>query len=173
MLRLQRLLLATLVLFWAGYACAEESASLRLGFLLNFARYVEWPDAVLKPGAPLHFCLAPGDVDMSTQLNQLANQPVQGRPIQIKQVARPADTNGCHVLYLPAETPGTLTAWLGAAQRTSVLTVSELPDFVETGGMIGLVPVGGRYRFDINLGVARQANLRLGSQLLKLAKTVK
>lgn len=173
MLRVHRLLLAAAALLWMGSAVADDSAVVRLGFLLNFARYVEWPIVSLKPGAPLRFCLAPGDADMASQLSELVKQSVQGRPIQARQVVRPADASGCHMLYLPAEAPGTLQAWLGAAQQSAALTVGDLPDLVEAGGMIGLVHVGGRYRFDVNLGVARQADLRFSSQLLKLARTVK
>lgn len=173
MLRLQPLLIAVSAFLWAGNALADDSTAVRLGFLLNFARYVEWPAAALKPGAPLRFCLAPGDADMASQFGELANQSVHGRPIQVRQIARPADAGGCHLLFLPAEMPGTLSAWLGAAQQTGALTVGDLPDLVEAGGIIGLVPVGGRYRFDVNLGVARQADLRFSSQLLKLARTVR
>ena len=173
MLRLQRLLLAILVLLWTGSSYAENSATVRLGFLLNFARYVDWPESTLKPGASLHFCLAPGDPDLAAQFGELSKQSILGRPIQAKQLARLADVNSCHVLYLPAEAPGALPAWLGAALQAGALTVSDQPDFVEVGGMIGLEQVGGRYRFDVNLGVARQSNLRISSQLLKLARTVK
>jgi hypothetical protein len=173
MFRLKRLLLVASAFLWVGNVLAEDSALVRLGFLLNFARYVEWPEAALKPGAPLRFCLAPGDADMAAQFGGLAKQSIQGRSIQVKQIARPADIGGCHLLYLPAEIPGALSVWLGAAQQTGALTVGDLPDLVEAGGIIGLVSVGGRYRFDVNLGVARQADLRLSSQLLKLARAVK
>lgn len=173
MLRLKGLLLIASIFLWEGNAFAEDSALVRLGFLLNFARYVEWPEAALKPGAPLRFCLAPGDAEMAHQFGELAKQSIQSRLVQVKQIARPADASGCHLLYLPAETPGTLSLWIGAAQQTGALTVGDLPDLIESGGTIGLVPVGGRYRFDVNLGVARQADLRFSSQLLKLARTVK
>ena len=156
-----------------GSAWAQDPAAVRLGFLLNFGRFVDWPEPTLKPGAALRICLAPGDTDMAAQIGELSRQSIQGRPVQVRQLTRPAEANGCHVLYLPAETPGSLPHWLGAALQTGALTVGDLPDFVEAGGMIGLVPVGGRYRFDINLGVARQADLRLSSQLLKLARTVR
>ena len=168
-----RLLLAVAALLYTGSAWADDPAAVRIGFLLNFARYVEWPEAVLKPGASLRFCLAPGDADMSAQIGELSRQSIQGRPIQVKHLARPVEASGCHVLYMPAEAPGTLSVWRSAAEQAGAATVSDMPDFVEAGGMIGLVPVAGRYRFDINLGVARQANLRLSSQLLKLARTVK
>jgi hypothetical protein len=51
--------------------------------------------------------------------------------------------------------------------------VGDVPDLIDTGGMIGLVPMAGRYRFDINLGQALQVDLHIGSQLLKLARVVK
>ena len=38
--------------------------------------------------------------------------------------------------------------------------------------MIGLVETNQRIRFDINLAATRQANLKLSSQLLKLATIV-
>lgn len=174
MLRLQRLILVTVALLWTGKAVAEDSATIRMGFLLNFARYVEWPESSLKPEAALHICLAPGDADMVSQVGEFSRQLIQGRSIHVKQISRPADANGCHVLYLPAETSGTtLSAWFRAAQQAGALTVGDLPGLVEAGGMIGLIPVNGRYHFDVNLGVARQANLRISSQLLKLARTVK
>lgn len=173
MRRLKQLLLGMLAIPCAGSAWAQDSATVRLGFLLNFARYVDWPETTLKPGVPLRICLAPGDADMAAQVAELARQSVNGRPIQVRQLSRPADTGGCHMLYLPAEAPATVSAWLGAAHQAGALTVGDLPDFIDTGGMIGLVPVGGRYRFDLNLGVARQQELRFSSQLLKLARTVK
>jgi hypothetical protein len=174
MFRYLYFLLGTVAFLCNGRAVAENSASVRMGFLLNFTRYVEWPATTLKPEAVLHICLAPGDTHMASLAGEFSKQSIQGRLIQIKQISRPADANTCHVLYLPAETPeATLADWLRTARQVGALTVGDLPDMVEAGGMIGLVPVDGRYRFDINLGVARQADLRLGSQLLKLARTVK
>lgn len=167
------LLLVAATLVFVGSAAAQSAAAVRLGFLLNFSRFVEWPESALQPGAPLRICLAPGDAEMAAHLGDLARQTVPGHSIAVRQVQRPAEAAGCQVLYIPQETPGPLAPWLTAAHQAGALTVGDPPEFVEAGGMIGLVPVGGRYRFDVNLGVARQAGLRLSSQLLKLAGTVK
>ncbi len=165
---------AALVALWgAGDSHAQDTPTVRLGFVLNFARYVEWPDATLKPGQPLRICLAPGDAGMVEKLGELAKQTVQNRPVQVKSLTQASDADNCEILYLPAETPTPLSAWLTAASKASALTVSDLPDFADTGGMIGLVSVNGRYRFDINLGNARQAHLRISAYLFKLARTVK
>ena len=167
-------LLVVAALLWSGANHAQDSATVRLGFLLNFARYVEWPDSALKPGAPLRICLAPGDVAMAGKLDELTRQVVQGHPVQVKQVLRPTDAGDCQIVYLPSDLPAqTMTNWLESTALSNTLTISEIPEFIEAGGMIGLVSVGGRYRFDVNLGSVRRAELRMSSYLLKLARTVK
>lgn len=167
-------LFVVIALLWSGGGVAQDSATVRLGFLLNFARYVEWPEAALKPGAPLKVCLAPGDSAMASKLDELAKQTVQGRPILVKQASRPSEIGDCQIVYLPPDLSSTaLMNWLDATDKTHALTVSEFPEFIETGGMIGLIAVGSRYRFDVNLGNARRAELRVSSYLLKLARTVK
>lgn len=164
---------AVLALIWSGCLCAQDSATVRVGFLLNFARYVEWPEGAVKPDAPVKFCLAPGDAAMAGKFSDLLAQSVQGRTILTKQTAR-AEIDDCQVVYLPADLPPTAWAkWQEFAIRSHTLTVSDAPDFIENGGMIGLVDVGGRYRFDVNLGNVRRAELRISSYLLKLARTVK
>lgn len=163
-----------LALFWGDACQAQDSATVRLGFLLNFARYVEWPESVWQTNVPLRICLAPGDSAMAEKADELKKQMVQGHAIQVRLVIRPEDAGNCQIVYLPADLPAaTLTNWMGAVAGVPMLTVSESPDFIEAGGIIGLVPVGSRYRFDVNLGNARRAGLRVSSYLLKLARTVR
>jgi hypothetical protein len=145
----------------------------RLGFVVNFARYVEWPEATLKVGEPILICMAPGDVSMAEKLDELTKQTVHNRRIRVRRLSRPEEIGDCKVLYLPAELPTAMPDWLSAAKRGGALTVSDLPDFVDMGGMIGLVSVNGRYRFDINLGKARNSNLKISAYIFKLARTVK
>lgn len=174
MLRRFVFLFAVITLASSELSRAQDSATVRVGFLLNFARYIEWPETTLKPEAPVRFCLAPGDSAMTGKFGELLTQSVQGRGIQIKHTARPTDLDDCQIVYLPADLPLTTWAsWQEAAVRSHTLTVSEISDFIENGGMIGLVAVGSRYRFDVNLGNVRRAELKISSYLLKLARTVK
>ncbi len=164
------LLWLTMLLTSAVWA---SDARIRLGFLLNFARFTEWPVTALAVNAPLQICLTPGDAEMAQELSMLANQQVQGRTVLTRLIAAPAEVGNCQLLYLPAELPGPVEPYLRAAERSAMLTVSDHADFVESGGIIGLTPSGGRYRFDINLQAAKRVNLRLDVQLLKLARSVK
>ena len=58
-------------------------------------------------------------------------------------------------------------------QKTTVLTVSDIDRFARRGGVIGLVLEGDRIRFEVNLKAAERAQLRLSSDLLKLASIVR
>jgi hypothetical protein len=51
-----------------------------------------------------------------------------------------------------------------------VLTVGESPDFLRQGGIINFVLEDGKVRFEINQDAATQADLRISSRLLRLAR---
>jgi hypothetical protein len=55
----------------------------------------------------------------------------------------------------------------------SVLTVSDLPKFTQSGGMVQFVLEGDRVRFEVNAAIAERAGLTLGSELLKVAVSVR
>ena len=53
-----------------------------------------------------------------------------------------------------------------------VLTVSDIDNFAERGGVIGLTIVGDNIRFQVNRGAALTKGLRLSSSLLEIAERV-
>jgi hypothetical protein len=57
--------------------------------------------------------------------------------------------------------------------KSGVLTVSDIPDFTNSGGMIQFVLLENKVRFQVNLTAAETAGLTLSSQLLKVATSVK
>jgi len=50
--------------------------------------------------------------------------------------------------------------------------VSDIPDFVQQGGMIQFVLRDGRVRFEVNLAPAQRNGLTMSSELLKVAVQV-
>ena len=171
-MRFLRLIPLLLALSCAGGARASD-ATVRLAFLLNFSRFAELPDRAASPGSPLTFCLAPGDREMAAEFSSLEKQVVQGRAVKTLLINRMSDVYRCQVLYLPVDFSGAPAPWLQVAEQAGALTVSDRADFIDEGGMIGLVPATGRYRFDINLSAAKRADIRLSANLLKLARTVR
>ncbi len=75
----------------------------------------------------------------------------------------------CHVLFVcPSERPF-LQRILPSLRDDGVLTVGDVPTFLESGGTVNLLIVEKKVRFEINLAAARRAKLAIRSSLLRLA----
>ena len=66
-----------------------------------------------------------------------------------------------------------MQATLQSARNASVLTISDTDGFIDSGGVIGLVYADNRIQFEVNLGAAQRAGLKIASQVLKIARVVK
>jgi hypothetical protein len=96
-----------------------------------------------------------------------------GKPVVIKRLPRAQDAPACHILFINSTEGRDLKDILAAIDDSSVLTVSDMPDFSKRGGMIQFVSQGDRIRFEINLDGAERSHLIFPSELLKVAVAVK
>lgn len=147
---------------------APDEAAVQAAFVLNFAKFTEWPLAA-QPGrqATMQLCQFGARDELAQAFRALDGRLLQGTPIQWRKVQRLDEVRGCHVLFI-AEAGLSLVVLGGLP----VLTVSDLPGFAQQGGVIGLLRQGGRLRFEINRAVAQTAGLRLSADLLSLAMNV-
>ncbi len=84
------------------------------------------------------------------------------------------ELEACHVLYLCESEKPVLEVLMGLLRPTEgILTISDLPRFIEEGGIIGFKKVDNKIRFEVNLKESERRQLRISSQLLKLAVRVK
>jgi len=141
-------------------------------FLLNFARFVEWPDrAFAATNAPVVIGILGNDPFGAVLDQAVAGETIGGRPLVIRRGQRLADVQPCHVLFVcQSETPR-LGAILPAAQAGNALTVGETEAFARAGGIIRFITEGNRVRFTINAEAAGKAQLRVSAKLLKLAQS--
>jgi hypothetical protein len=113
-----------------------------------------------------------GPNPFGTMLDELVQgEAIGGRRLSVRRV----DSSGlesCHVLYLSAAAADR-AAVLQKVGARPVLTVSDAPHFLDEGGIIQLRVVDRRVRFEIDSAAASRANLRLSSQLLRLALAVR
>jgi hypothetical protein len=61
--------------------------------------------------------------------------------------------------------------WRAAA--LPILTVGDYGTFLDEGGIVKLLIIDGRVRFEVDLATAGRVGLRLSSQLLQLALNVR
>lgn len=77
-----------------------------------------------------------------------------------------------HVVYFVAPRGADFIESLPSLSKVARLTISDTPDFCRHGGIINFRIDNGKVRFDINPAAAKQANIKIRSQLLKLANII-
>lgn len=158
----------------SGNARAAEfdEYAVKAAYLYNFAKFVEWPPgAFASADAPLLICIV-GVNPFGDALAALVDKMVDSHPVEVRHIPVAMDLEPCHVVFLNGMEQLKYKALLAKLARQPILTVSDISDFAQAGGMIGLIEADQRIRFDINLNATRRANLKLSSQLLKLATIV-
>lgn len=170
---LAKSLLACLCLFASGEAALAQQSiepSIKAGFVFNFVKFTQWSDIREDNGAPLLIC-AQGAHPLDGQLALLNGRQVRNRIIEVR-TGMPGDWRNCDALYLSDSDAGRMEAVIRSVVGAPVLTIGDLPGFVQAGGMIGLRIEENRMRFDVNLVAAQRVGLKLSSQMLKLAGRV-
>ncbi len=152
-----------------------RQAQVKAVYLYNFLHFISWPDRQEDKGVKVIGVL--GDQKLGRRLTELARRLKQKRRTAIRVILynsyRPElDFTVCHILFIGPSQADNFKMILARLKGQSILTVADAKHFLSVGGMINLVEMGGRVRYEVNLTVARAAGLRLSSQLLESALTV-
>ena len=149
---------------------------IKAAFLLNFARYIEWPGPVFPTDeSPLTLCVLEPNPFGTALARTVEGERVQGHAIIVQSVAALAQVGRCHLLFIPESARGRAASVIAQVESvgTPTATVGEFPGFIDAGGVINLLTVGDRVRFEVNVGAAERRGLRVSSRLLRLAVTVR
>ena len=147
---------------------------LKAAYLYNFGKFVEWPAmATAANHDPFLICVLGKDPFGASLDAAIAGEAINGERVLAKRISKPQEALNCRVLFISSSEEAQLKEILTTLEKTSVLTVSDMPQFTKRGGMIQFVPEAGRVRFEVNLTVAERAGLTLSSQLLKVAISVR
>lgn len=142
-------------------------------FLLNFTRYVEWPDDAFETEeTPFTIGVVGRNPFDDNLLRIVDGRTVKGRIIVVKKVSTRVEIAACQILFVSASEQSRFGEVLGDAGGRPILTVGENPDFLRHGGAIEFLSRGGNIRLRINLQAARASDLRMSSQLLQVADSV-
>jgi hypothetical protein len=148
-------------------------SALKAAFLLNFAKFSEWPADALAPGQRLAMCVV-GDAAIADALSQtIKGHPIDGHELDVTILKSDAATTGCHLLYVSVSELKRSSAMLMSLKGAAMFTVSDADTFAQSGGVAQLIVEGDHMRFAINLEAAQRVRIRISSKLLALAKIVK
>lgn len=152
---------------WAEDSSALRADQLKAGYVFNFAKFVDWSTAAESTPLTVCFFGAPGIYDAF--LTGIDKKRVGTRPLSARQILTAEEAESCDVLYMDARA---LQNERELLKTPRLLTVSDAKAFGRNGGMIELFTDSNRLRFNVNVGNAHRAGLRISSSLLELAATV-
>ncbi len=140
--------------------------------LYNICRYIEWPiGAFSSADAPLGLVIL-GQDPFGESIQAIAGKQVRGRNIEISYIDTLQDFHGGHILFISRSAASEISSILKFMSSQPILTVGDMDNFAELGGMINFYIENNRIRFDINADEAENANLKISSNLMKLGNIV-
>jgi len=146
----------------------------KAAYLYNFGRFVEWPGKVAaSQGGSFTVCVLGQDPFGPSLDATLAGETIGGKTIVAKRISGPEESGNCQILFLSLTEDSHLNKIIADLDKKAVLTVSDMPQFAQRGGMIQFVLEEKRVRFEVNLTATQHAGLTLSSELLKVATTVR
>jgi hypothetical protein len=147
---------------------------IKAAFLYNFTKFIEWPaHSFADAGAPIVIGVL-GDSPCTEALQRLVkDRKVNGRAIVVRRIASGQEAQATHLLFVGSEQEAQFAGLQPAIELLPILTVGETPGFPILGGAIEFVPQGDKLRFEINIGVAERAGLKISAQLQKLATVIR
>lgn len=156
-----------------GAPDAPTEWEVKAAYLYNFTRFVEWPEnAMPSPSAPFVVGVFGPDPFGRAIDATFAGKAVGTHPIVVRRLESPEEAPSVQILFLPAPLEREALRALRAAQGKPVLVVSDADGTSPRGVILAFRLRDNRVRFQVNLAPAREAGLRISSQLLKLALDV-
>jgi hypothetical protein len=148
----------------------EREDRVKAAFLYKFSGYVEWPEGVLAPDAPLRIGVI-GSESLAKELTRMTAVRA-GRPVEVLTV-RPFDpVPDVHVLFIGRSQSDRLSALIRTVPDRPILVVTDCDGALAQGSMINFVVVSGHLRFEVALQPVRRRHLSLSSRLLAVAQSV-
>lgn len=158
--------------FHSGSNRDIEEYNAKALFIYNFTKYIVWNNLDEKE----NFTIAVyKKCDIIEPLKQIASsKKVQNKKISISVLKDDQQEIDCHILFLP-EFVGieSYINILKRVNRKNVLIISENKKLFQKGTGINFLIIEDKIKFEINMSSLENADLKISSQLLKLATNVK
>ncbi|SEH08943.1 YfiR family protein [Candidatus Venteria ishoeyi] len=146
----------------------KKSAEIKAAFIINFAKFTRWP---VNTTTNMVICFPtvaePVGAVMTRKYAQVA---IQNQKLKVHRGVVLNELHYCRIVYLGHHDAYRRNEILAQLSNTAVLTISDLPGFNHSGGMIELFREGNKYRFSVNLDAIAWEGLEINARILGLAR---
>lgn len=164
---IKQLLFLLVILFFGASSSQAQVHRYHSLFLYNFTKYIQWP-ANYQQGDFVIGVL--GDSPIQEHLENIADNKTAGsQKFVIKKFDSPEQVTQCHMLYLPDSESKHIDDLKAKLQGKSTLIITERNGMAEKGSNINFILVDGKVKFEMNKKETDDANLKVSTELSRLA----
>ncbi|MCG8318909.1 MAG: YfiR family protein [Cytophagales bacterium] len=136
-------------------------------FIYNFSKFIQWPAAYKKGDFVIGVL---GNSPVTRHLRSMAaSKKVGSQRFSIVSYKNPGDIQRCHILYIPTEQSSMLEECKANLTGTATLIITDKPGLGKDGSGINFLIVDGKPKFELNKSAAEERNLKVSTELAKLA----
>ena len=155
-------------------ATVAPEYQIKAQLLVNLSTFTTWPAGTFDTtNSPIVIGIVGKDPFELFLEKAVDAKAKSGRPMKLKRIGSDAEIKECHILFVSPSERRRLKdlrqRWKGAP----ILTVGEADEFLDNGGIINFVLKGQLVRFEISVGAAKAAGLKLDAKLLSVADSVR
>lgn len=162
------------LLAFYSFFCYSKTAPqyfVKATFFVQFRDFTTWPENKKHHELPLLLCVL-GRNPFGNFLQNVVSHTTKKNSVQLLFTHDYKKVDPCNILFISRSETNNLSKIFKFLKKKSILTVSDIPDFAYKKGMIELVILSRKIRFNINLAEVKTAGLKLDSNLIELATLV-
>ncbi|MBV8939164.1 MAG: YfiR family protein [Alphaproteobacteria bacterium] len=146
----------------------------KAAFMYNFVKFVEWPgELAVSKRKSIDICATGDGAFVSSAANVFKEASTAALKLNMVEEKNWQDAaSHCHMLYIGQGQEAHVAEILAALKQKPVLTVSDLDNFAQSGGIVGFVLSDNKIKLVVNTRAASEAGLRVDAQLLEIALKV-
>jgi uncharacterized protein DUF4154 len=152
----------------AGNSGAQREYMIKAAFLYDMLKATQWPKA--RAGRVV-LCVL-GQDPFGAAWRSIKGRPIGKGKLDVVTVQGASDFGGCDALLVGTSERERWPQVRSALDARPILTMSEMTGFAQDGGMVALMNVENRLRFDVNLKAVRKAGLNINTDALEQANVV-
>lgn len=148
---------------------ASQEYQLKLAFIVNFARFITWPEGSFALDPPrLTLCLFEKN-PFGGAIEGIQGKKVGNRILKVKEITNLDNDQQCNVLFIGKTERTRVVALEQAVGQRPIVTISDIPGFAAAGGAIEFVLQDDKLSFIINKSIMNERGMQPSSSLLNLA----
>lgn len=168
MRRFTTLFLLFLICFTAKtYAYKLENYIIKFIYINNFVDFTTFPNGTYKN--IVNLCIL-GENSLALAIDKVKHSKNNNDKLFVKVIPSIQNIEGCNFLFISFSERYILPQILDKIANKPILTISEIEDFADKGGIIEFVDTKeGEVKFIINKKVADKANIKFDPLLFEIA----